>query len=450
MSLEQQIRDDLHLDDHEEMEQEDEDEVLLDIESNRSVEDTTAMKHVVFGNHPWDSLWSDNNVTVNYSQMGSFDLQEVTEIILGEMRSTTPKRLSVCCYERFIGDHECEEVHDQMKLLVAAVQKNPQHKLLLCHTMFIPSQEHLWTAQTRLNFDIRSLNMMMRRPLLPLHKLALTSQPGTKEMGVKKSCFVEAVADEALGSTFTPETLGKIKSWILKYHSTGFGENLPMGVKMTQSDMRPRPLQYTVGFKNPRMQERIKQLGTYKEPATPKPVAKKTAVKPSNTKKREFPQKPAGVWPRPHNQQRPISVQQRLGNNSLSFNRLDRRRTSSAYSSDSVFMGSESRWPDNNLRQLEIELEDLRISKNRMEVETERRMGRERDRSDRLDHALERARAELVTINDRFTELKRENSSLKMELERAQNNSAEAWQIIKMEWRRRDEENAKNRKQKKD
>ncbi len=453
MSLEQQIRDDLHLDDHgddHDNDQEmDDDEVLLELESNQSV-DTTTIKHVSFGNHPWDSTWEDNNVTVNYAQVEGFDLLEVTEIILGEIRSTTPKRISVSCYGKFLGEHECEEVHEQMKLLVAAVQKNPQHKLLLCHTMFIPAQEHLWTAQTRLNFDIRSLNIIMKRPLLPLHKLGLTSQPATKELGVKKSCFVEAAANEGLGSNFTSETLEKIKSWILKYHSSGFGENMPIGVKMTQSDMRPRPLQFTVGYRNQQMTQRIKQLGTYTEPATPKNGAK-TAVKPSRAKRREFPQKPAGILPRPPIQQRTNSAQQRLRQSRFSLNRLDSRRNSSGGASDSVFMNNhESRWPDRTTRQLEMELENLRVSKDRMEVETERRMGRERDRCERLDHALERARAELVSINDRYTELKRENSSLRMELERSQNNSAEAWQIIKMEWRRRDEENAKNRKQKKD
>ncbi len=48
-----------------------------------------------------------------------------------------------------------------------------------------------------------------------------------------------------------------------------------------------------------------------------------------------------------------------------------------------------------------------------------------------------------MSASERITKLKRENLSLKIDLDIAQNNSAEAWQIIKSEWRRHDEENDK-------
>ena len=117
-------------------------------------------------------------------------------------------------------------------------------------------------------------------------------------------------------------------------------------------------------------------------------------------------------------------------------------------SSDSVFEGGPRRGVGRTEQQLVAELEHLRLSRNRYGCEDEWRYGRERQRVERLELALEKAREDVSKLSSQVAELKQENCSLKMDNERIQFNSQGAWSIIRSEWRRRDDEQARRERRK--
>ncbi len=427
--------------------QEDGNPVIVDPPLDQQQE-LPEIKDKCFSSYEFGDSLSGEDVVIDHISLVDHTIDEATEIILCELRDPEPRRISVACYQSYLGTHSVQEIMDQLAIIAAAAQQSNTHKIVFCSTVFLPEQQPLWGDQCKLNFEVRRLCFTLKRPSIALHKVALLLLPETKGCLVKKSCFTEAMAGTGLGVSLAHETINKMKLWIVKYHGAGFRDNAPLGWRMTVYDMRPVPLQHTVGYKNPSMVGFLRRQGMYKDNQS-KPIVKRR--KRNVATKKDLGGKPAGVQAaRPRSDGRSAS--------SLSYQGSSRRssKTSSnsfgqrRMSSDSVFdhkLTNIHRRTQSD-RQLSYELEEMRISRSRMELDNERRYGQERQRQEKLELALDKARDEVSRLSTQVADLKRENHNLRMDNERVQFNNQEAWNIIKSDWRRRDEEQARREKKK--
>ena len=448
-NLESRISEDLGLNslyDEEEVE-------MVDPPQNQDAE-RSEITHKCYSGYPWEETIQEDGVTIQHCQMDEYAIEETTELILCDLRSQEPKLISVACYHVYLSSHPVSDIMEQLSIITAAAQKAPAHKLVLSSTIFLPEQQQLWGEQTKLNFEIRRLCFLMERPNIPLHKVSLFVQAETKTCAVKKACFTEAVGGVGLGRTLTPDTLAKAKQWVIKYHKSGFEEGAPMGWKMTAWDMKPTSLQYTPGYRNPAMIQRLKDQGTFREPRNNRGRGKAGASRRGGvaySRKRELGIKPAGVQEartRPFGRGGGASGSSGYSSSrSLGYRKSSCASSHRTFSSDSVFEGG-SRGRGQSQVDLMVELEELRRAR-RMELEDDRRQERERQRADKLEAALEKARDEVGRLNTQVADLKKELCSLRLDNERINFNNQEAWGIIRSEWRRRDEEQARREREEK-
>ena len=437
--------------------EEEEDIEMVDPPQNQGEEQVQQLEHKCFSGYSWEEVIQGDSVRILHVPMEHYALEEVTELILVDLRSKEPKMISVCCYQMFLSTHSVQEITEQLSMITAAAQHAKIHKLVLASTIYLPAQEKMWAEQVKLNFEIRRLCFLLERPSIPLHKVTLFVQPELQNCAVKKACYSEAIAGTGLGETLTPDTVTKVKEWIIKYHKSGFEEGAPIGWRMTAWDLKPVALQHTPGYKNPTMINLLKNQGCYREPKNIRGARRRVAAprtaRPGPSKKKELGIRSAGVQEarsKPFGRGGGSSGYNSRGSTvgSSGYRRSSYASSSRTMSSDSVFEGGPRRGVGRTEQQLVAELEHLRLSRNRYGCEDEWRYGRERQRVERLELALEKAREDVSKLSSQVAELKRENCSLKMDNERIQFNSQEAWSIIRSEWRRRDDEQARRERRK--
>jgi hypothetical protein len=451
-NLENQLIDDLGLQGLYENEDEEESIEMVDPPQNEGAGQGHQLEHKCFSGFSWEEVIQGEGIRIFHVAAEDYALEEVTELILVDLRSKEPKMISVCCYQVFLSTHTIQEITEQLSIITAAAQQAKIHRLVLASTIYVPTQEKLWSEQAKLNFEIRRLSTLLARPTIPLHKITLFVQPELKTCAVKKACYSEAIAGTGLGENLTPDTVLKVKEWVLKYHRTGCEENAPIGWRMTAWDLKPVPLQYTPGYKNPTMINLLKTQGHYREPKNVRGARRRVAAprtaRPGPSKNKELGMRGAGVKearPMPFGRGGGSSGYSSRGSagSSSSYRRSSYASSSRTMSSDSVFEGR-----SRTEQQLVAELEHLRMSRSRYECEGEWRYGRERQRMERLELALEKAREEVNKLNSQVADLKKENCSLKLDNERIRFNSQEAWSIIREEWRRRDDDQARRERRK--
>ena len=429
----------------------DDDEVeMVDPPQNQDQEQQESIRDKCFSAYNWCDVIEAEGVKIKHTLIDDLEIDEVTELILCELRSQEPRRISVACYHVFLKRHSVQEIMEQLAIVTAAAQQTPTHKIVFCTTIFLPEHQQTWGEQCKLNFEIRRLCLVMKRPCIPIHKVGLLVQSENKGCMIRKSCFTEATTGNGLGLTLNVDTMGKIKSWIVKYHRSGFEQDVPLGWKMSVWDLKPISLQQTVGYKNPRMIEFLKAQGTFKQKSN---IQNKTGAavrgrRSSGSVRKELGIKPAGVQ-----EARSKNSWRDSGSGAVRGNfRADNRTHRSRVYTDSVF---ESEGPSvrrkESTDQLARELEEMRIARSRFELDDERRYGRERQRVEKLESSLEKARDEVIRLSTQLAEVKRENCNLRLDNDRVQHNNQEAWNIIRAEWRRRDDEQARReRRERKD